>query len=120
MKTHTTFCSVRGRDVRIAVTDLPTHDGQATLHDAELVCLDVGGHCTASRCPVCGLPSEALAARLVHNDLHTVLDPVVKLRCPVCDHVTEYVVVDGSIATCAECGTSVSYDSLPGVSRPAE
>ena len=120
MNTQLTYCSARGRSVRIAVTDRPTHDGQAPLHDAELVCLDVGGHCTASRCPVCGLPAEALAARLVHNGFQTPFDPVVKLRCAVCEHVTEYVVVGERFATCAECGTTVDYASLPGVRGPAD
>lgn len=120
MITQPVYCQARGRNVRVAVTDRPSHDGQATLHDAEFVCLDVGDHCTASRCPVCGLPAEALAARLVHHGLQTPLDPVVKLRCAVCDHVTEYVVIDGRVATCAECGTTVDYSSLPGVSAPAE
>lgn len=118
MRTQMTYCAARGREIRIAVTDDPAHDGQATLHDPELVCLDIGGHCTATRCPVCGLPPEALAARLVHNGLQTALNPVVKLRCEVCDHVTEYVVVDERFATCAECGTTVDYQSLPGVSGP--
>jgi hypothetical protein len=118
MRTQLAYCSVRARHVRVAVTDLPTHDGQAPLHDAELVCLDVGGHCTAVRCPVCGLPSEAVAARLVHNGLQTELNPIVKLSCPVCEHVSEYVVVDEKVATCVECGTTVDYASLPGVSGP--
>jgi hypothetical protein len=119
MNTHRTYCTVRGRDVRVAVTDTPTHDGQAPLHDEELVCLDVGGNCTAAHCPVCGLPGEALAARLVHNGLQTPLFPVVKLQCAVCDHVTEYVVVDERYATCVECGTTLDFRALPGVSGPA-
>ena len=120
MRTNIAYCAARARNVRVVVTDEPPHDGQAPLRDPELVCLDIGGHCTAARCPVCGLPSKALAARLVHNGLQTILDRVVKLRCEVCDHVTEYVVVDQHFATCVECGTTVDFETLPGVRGPAE
>ena len=113
MNTPRGHCAARGRDVRIAVTDAPTHDGQAPLRDAELVCLDIGGHCTRSGCPVCGLPPEALAARLVHNELQTPLHPIAKLQCLVCEHITEYVVVDERYATCVECGTTVDLELRP-------
>jgi hypothetical protein len=119
MRTEMAYCAVRRRPVRVIVTDEPTHDGQAPLHDAELVCLDVGKHCTAPRCPICGLPPEALAARLVRDALYGPLNPVVKLKCPVCEHVTEYVVVGERVATCAECGRAVDFAALPGVSGPA-
>ena len=119
MKTQLIYCAARRRDVHVGVTDVPTHDGQAPLHDAELVCLDIAGHCAATRCPVCGVSAEVLAARLVHNGLQTPLNPIVKLRCAVCDHVTEYVVVGERYATCVECGTTLDYASLPGVKGPA-
>ena len=112
MRTQVTYCSARGRDVLIAFTDEPMHDGQAPLHDEELVCLDIGGQCTLDKCPVCGLPSQVLAARLVHNGLQSALNPVVKRPCPVCDHVTEYVIIDGHYATCVECGRTVDYPAL--------
>lgn len=41
------FCSVRDTDVDVVLTDEPLYDGQASIGDAELICL--GGSATPAR-----------------------------------------------------------------------
>ena len=46
MREITMYCSARDQDVRVVVTDEPVHDAQASLIDSELICLEIGEHCT--------------------------------------------------------------------------
>ena len=54
MHIHSAYCSARDQNVRVAMTEEPTHDGQANLHDVEVICLDYGEHCTGDFCPGSG------------------------------------------------------------------
>ncbi len=42
MQTQNIYCAACEHQVHVLITDPPTTDGQASLHDSELVCLDVG------------------------------------------------------------------------------
>jgi hypothetical protein len=42
MKTHELFCNVYDCEVRVMITDAPPREGQATLHDGDVVCLEIG------------------------------------------------------------------------------
>ncbi len=111
MKTHIAYCSACDRDVRIVVTDEPSHDGQATIRDAEVICLEIGEHCTGSFCPVSAEPPAAMAVRLVRNGLQQVMHPILRVQCGGCGRETSYVVV-GEMGTCEECGTAARYREL--------
>jgi hypothetical protein len=98
--------------VRIVITDEPSQDGHANLHDSEVVCLEIGESCTGSLCPIGAAPPTVMAARLVRNDMRTIVEPVVLARCPTCERVTPHFSVGKRDATCAECGVPVPRSAL--------
>ena len=46
MQPQLAYCSACDKDVQIVVTDEPSQDGHANLHDSEIVCLEIGEACT--------------------------------------------------------------------------
>ena len=112
MKTATVYCSACDQDVRVLLTDQPLHDAQAPIHDAEVVCLEIGAHCTGNLCPVGATSPAVMAARLVRNGIETKMLPIVRARCESCERETAFAVVDSRYATCTECGSTVARDSL--------
>ena len=105
MRMQTAYCSACDKDVRIVVTDEPSEDGQANLHEAEIVCLEIGEACTGSMCPIGATSPAVMAARLVRNGLQTLVQPIVDARCAGCDRVTRHIVIEPTRARCTECGT---------------
>lgn len=107
MQTHIAYCSACDKDVRIVVTDEPSQDGHANLHDAEIVCLEIGHHCTGGMCPVGATSPTVMAARLVRNGLQTRMHPIITLDCAQCGGPTSFVVIDRERATCTQCSTTI-------------
>ena len=105
MKTQTAFCSACDKDVQIVITDEPSQDGHANLHESEVVCLEIGHHCTGGLCPIGATSPTIMAARLVRNGLQTTLQPMTTLSCAGCGRETRHLVVGRRQATCLECGT---------------
>jgi hypothetical protein len=114
MKSESAYCSACDKDVRIVITDEPSHDGHANLHDAEVVCLEIGESCTGSLCPIGAAPPAVMAARLVRNDMKTIVQPVVWATCAACERVTPHFAVGKHDATCAECGVTVARSGAAG------
>ena len=106
MREITMYCSARDQNVRVVVTDEPVHDTQASVLDSELICLEVGDHCTGNLCPVCAIPLEAVDARLAKSGLRPEVRRKVAGYCEACDRDTELVVSSGGYVTCIECGTT--------------
>lgn len=104
MQTLTVYCSARDQNVRVVLTDDPTHDGQAPLMDSELICLEIGEACTGGLCPLCAQPVAAMDARLVRSGLDGVPHRRARAYCDGCDRDTEVVLSVGGYATCADCG----------------
>ena len=107
MQTHIAYCSACDRDVRVVVTDEPTHEGHANLPDSEVVCLEMGHHCTGNLCPIGATSPTVMAARLVRSGVRTLMMPLVTLDCATCGMPTSYVVLEPSQASCTQCGTTV-------------
>ena len=112
MKAQVAFCSACDRDVRIVFTDAPLQDAQAPVGDAEIICLEVGEHCTGNLCPVAAVSPTVMRVRRVRSGVHTVLEPVVRAQCAVCGRVTDYCIVAPEFATCVDCGTTVAREEL--------
>jgi hypothetical protein len=113
MKTHLAYCSACDRDVRIAMTDEAIEqEGQANIHDAEIVCLEIGEKCTGHMCPVGAQPPAVMAVRLVRSGLKPVVQPVLSAQCEACDDVTKFAIINADYATCTVCGTTVKRSSL--------
>ena len=113
MQTQTAFCSACDKDVRIVITDEPSQDGHANLHESEVVCLEIGDHCTGSMCPIGAASPTIMAARLVRNGLQTVMQPMLIAPCPGCARETRHIVASRGEATCLECGMISAQQTLP-------
>ena len=103
MKNQTAYCSACDKDVHVVITDEPSQDGHANVHEAEVVCLEIGETCTGALCPIGAAPPSVMAARLVRNGLQTIVQPMVKAHCANCERVTSHFVIEKHTARCAEC-----------------
>lgn len=106
MKTIDAYCSACDNTVRLVLTDEPVQDDPSPIHDGEIVCLEIGEHCSGALCPVGAVPPIVMAARLVRNGLQTTMQPIVKGQCPSCDAATDFVVVSAEYCICSQCGTT--------------
>ena len=106
MEQQVAYCSACDKDVRVVVTDQPSHDGHANLHDAEVVCLEIGDACTGGLCPIGATSPTVMAARLVRNGLQTIMQPVFQASCAMCGGTTTHVIVERTHAICEDCGTT--------------
>ena len=84
MRELTMFCSARDQDVRVILTDDVPHDAQAPVHDAEVICLEIGEKCTGSLCPICAVSPAAMDLRLVKSGLR-VLSSGCYITCGECN-----------------------------------
>ncbi|AHG92610.1 hypothetical protein J421_5075 (plasmid) [Gemmatirosa kalamazoonensis] len=105
MREATIHCSVRDMDVRALLTDEPLHDGQASLHDAELICLDLGEGCEG-RCPLGAEAPTVMDALQAKAGLVPERHATVRGLCDGCDRRTELRVVGRGYLTCTECGAT--------------
>ena len=106
MREITMYCSGRDQDVRVILTDVPNHDGQATIFDMDVVCLEIGESCTGALCPVCALPPVAIDAKLAKLGLRPEVHKKMMLQCDGCDRETEHVMSSGGYVSCTECKTT--------------
>ncbi len=106
MHIHSAYCSARDQNVRVAMTEEPTHDGQANLHDVEVICLDYGEHCTGDFCPAFGLPRVLMGVRLARSGEAKGSLPSITAKCQACDELTTLTVVDDAVAVCTVCGST--------------
>jgi len=112
MREITMFCSARDSDVRVLLTDEPAHEGQASLLDAEVICLEIGDKCTGGMCPICAMSPEAVDARLAKSGYHTENRRKVRGHCLGCDRDTELLSSFGGYFTCTECGTTAKWSII--------
>ncbi len=112
MREITMFCSARDSDVRVLLTDEPTHEGQASLLDAEVICLEVGEKCTGGMCPICAMSPEAVDARLAKSGYRQEIRRKVLGHCLGCDYETELLSSVGGYFTCTECGTTAKWSII--------
>lgn len=116
MKSQQVFCSACDREVRVMITDELPNEGQATLHDEELVCLDIGSKCTGSLCPIGATAPDAMVARILRNGLPLAGLRTVRAACPSCGLDTEMVLYREGRATCSTCGSPARW--TPGHAAP--
>ena len=104
MERHMVYCTAVRREVQVGISPDPTHEGQAPLHDAEVVCLEAGD-CCFGRCPVTGELSRVMALRLAKSGERPDPVPTARLRCTGCGEEAELELVDRSTLLCPLCGT---------------
>ena len=105
------YCAARDQDVHVVLTDEPVEDGQATVMDSEVICLEIGESCTGSLCPVCAVSWEAMDARLAKSGLRPEIRRKLSGHCEGCGRETELVLSSGGYLSCTECGTTWRWRS---------
>lgn len=108
MRFHEIYCGACDRQVRVMISDAPPPDGQAPLHDEELVCLEIGEMCTGS-CPLGAAEPNAMVGRIVRSGLP--LDGLRTLQsvCPSCGLESEMVLYGQGRAACTACGSPARW-----------
>jgi hypothetical protein len=105
MSSQLAYCSACDQEVHIVVTPAPTHEGQASLEDSEVVCLDFGNKCTGALCPMFGLPSILMGVRLAKSGLRPGAFHTITAPCQECGITAELQLVDDEFAICSACGS---------------
>jgi hypothetical protein len=103
MEARQIYCSACGREVRVMVSVPPAQDGQAPLHDTELVCLELGEQCGGA-CPLGAAAPDAMVGRIMRNGLPTTGLHAIRSVCPACGFDTEIVLYGHGRAACTACG----------------
>ncbi|MDH5233831.1 MAG: hypothetical protein OEW77_02660 [Gemmatimonadota bacterium] len=109
MRSARVFCSACDRPVSVMLSVAPRTDGQATLHDDEVVCLEIGDRCTGELCPIGAVAPHAMVARLVRLGLPTDALRTVNATCPTCEVQVEMVLYGGGKAACTVCGAAAHW-----------
>ncbi|TFG45091.1 MAG: hypothetical protein E4H41_05985 [Gemmatimonadales bacterium] len=104
MKSQKMFCSACDRPVRVLITEEPTSEGQAAVHDAELICLEIGAQCTGHLCPLGAAEPGAMVRRIVRNGIPLDSLQTVQADCPFCFSQTEMILYGDGKAGCSACG----------------
>lgn len=108
MTTSTVYCALCDKEVHVAQTPMPLHEGEANLPDApELICLTYGRQCAGGRCPVSGLPAIVMGTRLARSDIQPDAGwRTIRMRCAGCDDLTVMEILDSAHAFCPVCRTT--------------
>ncbi|SRR6476646_10398643 len=110
MRSQKVYCGACDRNVRVLITNPPTvTEGQAPLHDSEVVCLEIGEHCTGGLCPLGASAPDDMVRRLMHSGIPLEGLRTVTALCPECEFVSEMALQAGGHATCLLCGSTVSW-----------
>ena len=110
MKDAQLFCSACDRQVRVMISEAPPGEHEATIRDDELICLEIGEHCTGGLCPLGAAAPNAMVARIVHEGLSTDGLRTVKSVCPSCGMDCEFVLYGKGKAACTVCGTAARWE----------
>lgn len=103
------FCSACDRPVRVMISEAPRTDGQATLHDDEVVCLEIGASCTGQLCPIGTVAPNEMVARLARLGLPTEGLRTIAATCPSCNMDVEMVLYGSGKAACTVCGAPARW-----------
>ena len=109
MDSHKIFCSACDRSVQVLITPALDHEGQAILHDSEVVCLEIGSQCTGNMCPLGAAEPNAMVARLVRNGIPLETLSTVKAKCPACENEVDMVLYGEGRAACSVCGSAARW-----------
>ncbi len=115
MEIRTMYCSGCDHDVRVLLPDDASGDPQANVHDAELICMELGDWCNGALCPLGAAEPHAMVRRLIHEGLP--LDHLRSARgwCDACAMDSDFVLYASQSAACTVCGTSRPRSGLAGM-----
>jgi hypothetical protein len=114
METRNAFCPQCDTPLHVTITPGPTvQGGQATLSDAQVVCLDFRDKCTEGSCPLCDVAGIVMGVRLARSGLKPISewDTVIGV-CSGCEEAVELELLDGTYAYCPQCGTTNQWQLI--------
>jgi hypothetical protein len=106
MKSHELYCGACDRPVRVLITEAPSAEGQASLEEAEVICLEIGTRCTGGMCPLGAAEPSAMIRRIVRNGIPLDTLETVTGRCPSCEADAEMILYGDGKAGCSVCGST--------------
>ena len=109
MKSQQIYCGACDRDVWVMISEAPPNESQATLHDDEVICLEIGAKCNGNLCPIGADAPNAMVGRLARNGLPLAGLRTVKSHCPSCGLDTELVLYGQGKAACTACGSPARW-----------
>jgi hypothetical protein len=109
MKSHQLYCSACDRQVKVLISEAPLGEHQATLHDDELICMEIGEHCSGALCPLGAAEPQAMVSRLIHSGEKFNGVKTVKGHCPTCEMDAEFILYGKGKASCTVCGTACKW-----------
>lgn len=114
MEIRTMYCSGCDHDVRVLLPDDASVDPQANVHDAELICMELGDWCNGALCPLGAAEPHAMVRRLINEGLPLDHLPGARGWCDACWMESDFVLYASQSAACTVCGTSRQRDGLAG------
>lgn len=102
------YCKACTKAVRVVITEGAPHDGQAEVHDAEVVCLDLGDDCTGT-CPLGAVEPDAMVGRIIRNGLPLDGLQTVMAICPACGALADMALYGRGRAACTICGVAARW-----------
>jgi hypothetical protein len=109
MQSQRIYCGACDTEVRVMITDTPSEEGQAPLHDSEVVCLEIGDRCNGNLCPLGATAPTEMVTRLLRNGLPTDGLRTVQAHCPSCDLDNDIVLYGEGRAVCSACGAAARW-----------
>lgn len=115
MEYRTMYCSGCDRDVRVLLPDSGPADAQPSVHDFEVICVELGDWCNGALCPLGTAEPHAMVRRLIQEGLP--LEHLRRVRgwCDACGLENEFVLYASQAAACTVCGTSRSRDGMTAI-----
>ena len=106
IETRKTYCPRCNRDVTVAITPAPAHEGHANLPDGgNIVCLEFGAQCTGPMCATFAVPRVVMGVRLARSGLRPERLPTIQGLCDGCGRFVHMKAVDDTHALCPDCST---------------
>jgi hypothetical protein len=90
-------------------------DAQASVHDPEIICLEIGDWCTGALCPLGAAEPNAMVSRLIRHGLpldHVGFQPAF---CEACGMTSAMALYGRDKEACTVCGTTRPRS---GMTRP--
>ncbi len=109
MKNLQLYCGACDRPVQVLITEAHAGEAQATIHESEIVCLEIGRHCTGNLCPLGATQPSAMVGRIIRNGIPLDTLETVMATCPTCEAETEFVLYGEGKATCSVCGIAARW-----------
>lgn len=106
MKNQQLYCGACDRPVRVLITEPLVGETQASVTDAEVICLEIGATCTGGMCPLGAAEPSAMVRRIVRNGVPLDGLETVLAHCPSCDRDTDMILYGSGRAGCAVCGAT--------------